>query len=292
MVSPHLLELPDGRALAYDDVGHPAGVAVVYLHGSPDSRLARHPDDGLATAAGVRLLAVDRPGSGRSDRNPGAGPRSIGEDLAALLDALDIGEVRLLAWSAGGHAALGAAGALGERARHLTLVAPVPPVEAYADVELVAALGPARRPFAEMALEVPAAELAVEMAPYLVPLPITPELALEHVLDGAGDVGRAELAAVSGAAEQMAAALVEAVRSGYEGLADDLALQLTPGLDLTAVSASVRTVHGGLDPVSPPAVGRWLVDRLRDALVDERPGAGHHLIFPCWAELLEATAHA
>ena len=45
-----------------DDVGDPAGTPVVYLHGGGDSRLSRHPDDSIAAALGVRLLAVDRCG--------------------------------------------------------------------------------------------------------------------------------------------------------------------------------------------------------------------------------------
>jgi pimeloyl-ACP methyl ester carboxylesterase len=287
---PQLLALPDGRTLAYDDVGDPQGVLIVYLHGSPDSRLARHPDDSVATAAGVRLVAVDRPGAGRSDPDPTADLRSLGRDLGVLLEHLGATEVRLLGWSAGGLAALAAAAELGERVRAVTLVGAVPPVEAYAEVSVVAALGASRRPFAELALEVPAAELAEEVAPYLVPQPLTPDVALEHVLEGAGETGRAELASVPGAAEQMAAALAEAVALGTAGLALDVAMQLTPGLDLRAVQAPVRTVHGSLDPVSPPAVGRWLAARLPDAVVDERPDAGHHLLFPCWRELLEGTA--
>ena len=44
----HTTTLADGRTLGFDDVGDPSGVAVLYAHGSPDSRRARHPDDGLA----------------------------------------------------------------------------------------------------------------------------------------------------------------------------------------------------------------------------------------------------
>ena len=58
------ITLADGRTLGFDDVGDPAGVPVLYVHGTPDSRRARHPDDGVAAAAGVRLVAVDRPGFG------------------------------------------------------------------------------------------------------------------------------------------------------------------------------------------------------------------------------------
>ena len=38
-------DLPDGRRLCFDDVGDPDGPVVVYVHGTPDSRRARHPDD-------------------------------------------------------------------------------------------------------------------------------------------------------------------------------------------------------------------------------------------------------
>ncbi len=280
------IQLPDGRALSVDDVGHREGAAVVYLHGTPDSRLARHPDDSIATAAGVRLVAVDRPGAGESDLDPASTPTSLGDDLRLVLDALDLDRAALLGWSAGGLAALGAATVLGGRVSSLTLVASVPPVEAYADAAVVAALGPSRRPFAELATELPPAALAAEVAPYLVPQPLTPELALEHVLEGAGDVGRAELASVPGAAEQLARALQAAVAEGTAGLERDRLLQLTPGVDLGRIEVPVRLVHGTEDGVAPPAVGAWLAARVPRGTVEEVPGAGHHLLFPRWRELL------
>ena len=285
---PAELVLPDGRTLAYDDVGDPAGVPVVYVHGTPDSRLARHPDDGAAAEVGVRLLAIDRPGTGGSDPHPAATLRSLGHDIAALLDHLAIDQALLLGWSAGGLSVLAAAAVLGDRIAAVGLVAPIPPVEAYADAALVEALGPARRGFVELAAEVPPAELAAEVAPYLVPLPLDDALALEHVLEGAGEVGRTELAAVPGAAEQLARALQASVAQGTDGLAHDLALQLEPGLDLTAVLAPVRTFHGAHDGVSPALVGTWLVARLPRAVLDLSPDGAHHLLFPRWRGILRA----
>jgi pimeloyl-ACP methyl ester carboxylesterase len=282
------IELPDGRGLACDDVGDPHGAPVVYLHGLPDSRLARHPDDSLAERAGVRLLAVDRPGAGDSDPDPAATHTSIGDDLAALLDALGIGRAALLGWSSGGLAALGAAAVLGARAAALALVATVPPAEAYDDPAVLAALGPSRRPLVEMALEADAEEVAADVAPYLVPQPLTSDLALEHVLEGAGEVGRAELAAVPGAAEALAAGLVAGVARGTEALEQDLRLQLTPGLDLRPITARVLLYQGGRDGVSPPEVGSWLASRLPGAVLEVLPDAGHHLLFALWPELLQA----
>jgi pimeloyl-ACP methyl ester carboxylesterase len=280
------IALPDGRHLAIDDVGDPAGRPVVYLHGTPDSRLARHPDDDLAAACGVRLLAVDRPGAGDSDLDPAATLTSLGADLALALHLLTVGPVRLLGWSSGGLAALGAAAVLGARVESVTLVASLPPAEAYDDPAVVAALGPTRRPLVEMAAEVPAAELAAEIAPHLVPLPLTEALALEHVLEGAGEVGRAELDAVPGSAERLAAGLQAGVAQGLAGIEQDLALQLTRGLDLGRVTAPVHAVHGELDGVAPPAVGAWLAAHLAHGTTATIPGAGHHLLFPHWERLL------
>ncbi|MDQ2649638.1 MAG: alpha/beta hydrolase, partial [Actinomycetota bacterium] len=84
------ITVPDGRTVVLDDVGDPGGQTVVYLHGTPDARQARHPDDSLAAAAGVRLLAVDRPGFGDSDLDPGGDLTSLGGDLAAVLDQLEL----------------------------------------------------------------------------------------------------------------------------------------------------------------------------------------------------------
>lgn len=289
VVAPSMLRLPDGRTLAFDDVGDPGAPPVVYLHGTPDSRLARHPDDAATAATGVRLLAVDRPGAGDSDLDPTATLSSLGHDLAALLDHLDLPSATLVGWSAGGLFALGAATVLGDRVTAVGLVAPVPPVEAYDEPALVAALAAGRRGFVELAAEVPLAELAAEVATYLVPDPLTPEVALEHVLEGAGEQGRRELASVPGAAEALVAALAASVRGGRDGLAHDIVLQLEPGLDLTSVTAPVRAFHGADDGTSPPEVGAWLVARLPDAVLDLTPGAAHHLLFPRWRGILRAV---
>lgn len=283
-----MVRLPDGRALAFDDVGDPLGAPVVYLHGTPDSRLARHPDDAVTAAAGVRMIAVDRPGAGDSDLHPGATLSSVGADLAHLLDALAIDRVALLGWSSGGLFALAAAAVLTDRVAAIGLVGTLPPVEAYGEASLVDALGPARRQVVDLAAEMPPADLAAELAPYLVPLPLHAELALEHVLEGAGDAGRAELAEVPGAAEQLACALQASVQNGLAGLEQDLALQLEPGVDLARITAPVRCFHGSRDATSPPEVGAWLSSHLQSSVLDLVPGGGHHLLFPRWRGILRA----
>jgi pimeloyl-ACP methyl ester carboxylesterase len=283
------LGLPDGRTLAYDDVGDPAGVPVVYLHGTPDSRRGRPADDGAASV-GIRLLAVDRPGFGDSDVDAAAPLASLGDDLARLLDAVAVDRAVLLGWSGGGLAALGAAtsAALASRLAALGLVGTLPPAEAYDAPDVLSALGDGRRAFAEIARDVSAAELAAEVAPYLVPDPLDAAIARAHVLELAGDVGRAELARAPGAVDALTAGLEASVRHGVQGLVGDIERQLERGLDLSAITCPVRTFHGSLDEISPPEVGTWLVAHLPSAVLDLTPGAGHHLLFPRWRGILRA----
>jgi pimeloyl-ACP methyl ester carboxylesterase len=283
------VRLPDGRALAYDDIGDPDGTPVVYLHGTPDSRLGR-PDDAVTAAGGVRLLAVDRPGFGDSDIDRGATLACLGQDLVALLDAERVDQALLLGWSGGGLAALGVATtpALGRRLAAVGLIGTLPPAEAYDDPEVLEALGDGRRAFAEIAREMDAAALAADVAPYLVPTPLDAEVARAHVLELAGDVGRAELAQASGSVDALTAGLQASIRQGTDGLAGDLERQLERGLDLSAVTCPVRTFHGSLDEISPPQVGTWLVARLPNAVLDLSRGGGHHLLFPRWRGILRA----
>jgi pimeloyl-ACP methyl ester carboxylesterase len=287
--APSTLELPGGRVLAFDDVGDPAGPVVVYLHGTPDSRFGRPADD-ATTAAGVRLLAVDRPGFGDSTNDPAATLRSLGEDLLALLDAVGADDAILLGWSGGGLAAIGAAThpPLHARLRAVGLLGTLPPAEAYDDPEVLAALSDGRRAFAEIGREMGRQELAVDVAPYLVPDPLDEELARTHVLELAGEVGRAELARCPGAVDALAAGLAASIQHGWDGLAGDIERQLAPGLDLTTITCPIRTFHGSLDDTSPPEVGTWLVARLPNAVLDLTPGGGHHLHFPRWRGVLRA----
>lgn len=61
-----VLEVSDGRHVAYEVVEDPDGVPVFFQHGTGDSRLCKYPDDAVATELGVRLVTADRPGVGGS----------------------------------------------------------------------------------------------------------------------------------------------------------------------------------------------------------------------------------
>ena len=69
---------PDGRRLAYLEVGDPDGPLVLHNHGGPSSRLEARLLAESATTNRLRLVCVDRPGMGQSSaqkaRSTRAGP--------------------------------------------------------------------------------------------------------------------------------------------------------------------------------------------------------------------------
>ena len=56
--------LPGGLGISYADTGDPQGRVVLYLHGTPGSRMqVGAPVSDVATGLGLRLVAPDRPGT-------------------------------------------------------------------------------------------------------------------------------------------------------------------------------------------------------------------------------------
>ncbi|TMF40354.1 MAG: alpha/beta hydrolase [Chloroflexi bacterium] len=97
-----LLELSDGREMAWRWWGDPDGKPVFRIQGTPSSRLQRNPDASVQRNLGVRFLMADRPGYGGSTRKPGRGIADIADDYAQLLDAHGLDRVPAMGTSGGG----------------------------------------------------------------------------------------------------------------------------------------------------------------------------------------------
>src|SRR4051812_22843398 len=95
--------LSDGRKLAWCEYGDPDGAPVLYFHGTPGSRIDPRPTSDEMRAAGVRVIAADRPGLGRSGH--AAGKRTYADwarDTADLADSISVEQFGILAYSCGG----------------------------------------------------------------------------------------------------------------------------------------------------------------------------------------------
>ncbi len=117
------MRLPDGRNIAIEEYGRADGPVVLYFHGWPACRL----EAGLIPDLPVRLLAMDRPGYGRSTPHFGRRLLDAARDVAFVADRLKIDTFHLVGLSGGGPFAAATAYALPDRVLGLALVSPVPP---------------------------------------------------------------------------------------------------------------------------------------------------------------------
>lgn len=281
------LQTTDGRTLGFDDVGDPVGLPVLFVHGSPDSRRARHPDDGIAARLGIRLVAVDRPGAGLSTPHRTGTVGSFADDVVELGEHLGIDRWQTYGWSAGSTFALAVAARHPDRVGAVAVAGGLVPFEAYATPGILDDADGGRHLVAELGAEMGPAAMAEVAAPMLAPYPCDEDLAREHVTESADPHRRADLAAVPGAVDAMAAGVLDAVAQGLDGVTRDLELQVEPpDVDWSAVTAPVELWYGGRDTTAPPAFGRWWADRLPNAnlVIDEE--AGHLVALTHWEQIL------
>jgi pimeloyl-ACP methyl ester carboxylesterase len=109
------IQLPDGRRLAYTDIGEPGWPCMLFFHGAPSSRLRlTYLEDEIA-AAGIRVISPDRPSYGGSSPQPGRSLTDWPGYVAALMGALDIDRFGVAGHSSGGPYAVAVAALLPDR---------------------------------------------------------------------------------------------------------------------------------------------------------------------------------
>lgn len=118
---------PDGAEIFYKDWGE--GRPVVLAHGWPLQADSWQVQQLFLAANGFRAIAHDRRGHGRSTQTwHGNDMDTYADDLAHLLDALDLRDVVLVGFSTGGGEVVRYLGRHGtDRVRGLVLVSAVPP---------------------------------------------------------------------------------------------------------------------------------------------------------------------
>jgi pimeloyl-ACP methyl ester carboxylesterase len=124
---PKVVSIDSDRQITYAEYGPPSGVPVVFFHGTPGSRLLGTVLEPAAREHGIRLLAPDRPGYGRSTPWPGHSVRDAAEFVLPVLDDADVETVGLIAFSGGGPYALSTAAVRADRVSHVDIIAGATP---------------------------------------------------------------------------------------------------------------------------------------------------------------------
>lgn len=277
-----LMTLPDGRTLAYTELGDPGGEVVMYFHGAPGSRFELQQLDDEFRSHGVRLVTADRPGYGGSAPLGGRTTASWAHDVEALADHLGTEHFGVIGLSSGGPYTVACAALLGDRIVGVVVAAGNTDMS-WPD----AASGYLESELRIMDMDDESAAVAFCEA--------------EYGADGAGffegdsDLGPADEAFLADAdkASGLFAAMGEAFRQGVVGYAHDITVQGRAwSFDPAVITTPVIVVHGGLDRLVPldhsrhtaeliaGADLRVLADRGHLSLTEELPALAAEIIAP------------
>ena len=266
--------MADGRELAYEEYGDPAGTPVLSFHGGLSSRLDAAPAHEAALELGVRIVSPDRPGIGRSTFQPGRRLLDWPDDVATLTDALSIDRFAVMGWSCGGPYAAGCGARLRERVTTVGLLSSAVPFELVGTTK-----GLARDD--RMLL------LLVRWAPWLASLLLRVSIAdatetrlYREMRRTFPAVDRAALEE-RGSVSDAVAFVKESMRQGTAGCLQDYRVFGDPwGFDLGEVTAPVHIWEGSEDTTGPPEYRELLRRHLPRAQVTVVPGEGHLSLLP------------
>jgi len=274
MESARTVSTPDGRKLAYREVGDPRGPLVIHNHGGPSSRLEADLFADAAARHRLRLVCVDRPGIGKSSPQHARSYARWADDLATVPDALGHREFGVTGWSEGGPWALAAAACIDPaRLRHVSSIAGGS-YGAFGDnsakqyLSRIDALG---------------GFLALHFEPGFRLMYAAIELTAERFRDSYIDQLRKAVNDYDrrvierpGFAAAFCAASAECFAQGSEGLVrDSELLYRTWAFDVRRIERRVHMWQGLDDRLVPDAINKQVADAMPGAVWHPVPGAGH-----------------
>ena len=265
------LRLADGRRLGFRIYGDPAGLPVLFLHGTPGSRLKFSIAHDSGRGLGLAIVAPDRWGYGLTEPPTRPSLAGFAEDMAALMDELGERRFAVGGISGGGPYAAAVAACLPGRVTALALVSPVGPI---AD----AGLGPSLPPMHRLCFTVLPRRprtVSAAMRAFRWSLIHTPRLA-GHLTTWRAARPDKRLIQRSEVRQRILGSFSEGLRPGTAGPNMDLSIFARPWqVDLAAIIAPARLWIGAKDSNVPLAAVRALAQRIPHCVVTDIPDAGH-----------------
>ena len=123
-----MVQLQNGRRIAVDEYGDPAGTPVFFCHGWPSSRTMAVLTDDAARDLGVRIISPDRPGINESEFQKERTLLDWPPLLRELAAQLEIDRFRILAISGGAPYAYVSGWSMPEKIEAIAVVSGAPPI--------------------------------------------------------------------------------------------------------------------------------------------------------------------
>jgi pimeloyl-ACP methyl ester carboxylesterase len=261
------VQTTDGRVLAVEEAGDPAGRPVLVQGGTPGSRLLYGPHARDAAERGLRLIGYDRPGYGGSSPQPGRKVADCAADVRAICADLGIGRLAMWGAAGGGPHVLACAALLPDLVVAAATLASLAPFDAdgldYFDgmapenvddmvlflTDAAAARAKTDRDRAEILDE--AAGDAAAAADHNGPDgdgPMLPPVDVAAIEGGLGDF--------------FALAMRDGLAPGSEGWWEDNCMIRPWGFSLSDITVPVLLLHGRQDVFVPFGHGQWLAGHI------------------------------
>jgi pimeloyl-ACP methyl ester carboxylesterase len=269
-----IIELSDGRGLAYAEYGDPHGSPVLSCHGGLSSRLDAAPADEAAKQLGIRLISPDRPGIGLSNHLPGRTLLDWPKDVAELADALDLDRFAVMGWSLGGAFAAVTAARLPERTTKVALLSSAIPLDAFGSTRGLTTDDRVLLFLTHHAPRIASAVMRFTIAD------ASDTRLYREVLRGFPKVDRQVLKEQPDP-RQAVAFIKEGMRQGTEGSLQDYRIFGAPwGFELEEIEAPVHIWEGTDDHTGPPEYREFLKRHISHATITLVPHEGHLSLLP------------
>jgi pimeloyl-ACP methyl ester carboxylesterase len=258
------IDVGGGRRIAFQAFGDPRGRPVFFFHGSPASRLEGEFLDAPAAAQHIRLIAIDRPGMGCSDLQPGRRLLDWPSDVNAVARELHLDRLSVVGFSTGALYVYACAKAMPDRLDGAVVVSGTGPPSLMRGfnagwLTLMAArvVPPAGRwMFGSIARRAEADPIS-------------------FVPPGLAQVDR-DVLTDGEPRHRFLSSFLEAYRRGSGGVVDDQILVTRDwGFDLAEVGTSVSLWHGTEDETVPSRVAVTVAQSLRHGRLNLQYGEGH-----------------
>jgi pimeloyl-ACP methyl ester carboxylesterase len=253
----------DGRVVAWSEWGHPDGFPLLRVPGTPGCRFsALRGDRSPWTDRGLRVITTERPGFGASTRLPGRGFLEPADDIAAILDDLELEAVHMTGASGAAPHELAFAARHPERVRAMTVVAGAAPTTEEDEAEEISV----RAEACHLVRTGDLTKLAQLLAELRSEVLRDPLASFRARMDKAPGPDRA-LMQDPNFQGSLVVGFKEALRLGADGWFDEaVALETKWGeLDLTAMRTSLTWWHAGSDANAPLRAAQRLLAKIPHA---------------------------